>query len=103
MWHERPTLGGLIAAVLAWLYGPLYAAGYLMGEAPGVKGFIALIIGGLVSPLGALTGGLLLGVFEVATAYYIGSLYSEGIAFIMLMLFLFMRPQGLIASRWSAA
>ena len=29
-----------------------------MGEAPGVKGFIALIIGGLVSPLGALTGGL---------------------------------------------
>jgi len=41
-------------------------------------------------------------VFEVATAYYIGSLYSEGIAFIMLMLFLFMRPQGLIASRWSA-
>jgi len=96
------AIGGLIAAILAWLYGPLYAAGYLMGEAPGVKGFIALIVGGLVSPLGALTGGLLLGVFEVATAYYIGSLYSEGIAFIMLMLFLFVRPQGLIASRWSA-
>jgi branched-chain amino acid transport system permease protein len=94
------AIGGLIAAILAWLYGPLYAAGYLMGEAPGVKGFIALIIGGLVSPLGALTGGLLLGLFEVATAYYIGSLYSEGIAFVMLMLFLFVRPQGLIASRW---
>lgn len=94
------AIGGLIAAILAWLYGPLYAAGYLMGEAPGVKGFIALIIGGLVSPLGALTGGLLLGLFEVATAYYIGSLYSEGIAFVMLMLFLFARPQGLIASRW---
>jgi branched-chain amino acid transport system permease protein len=94
------AIGGLIAAILAWLYGPLYAAGYLMGEAPGVKGFIALIIGGLVSPLGALTGGLLLGSFEVATAYYIGSLYSEGIAFVMLMLFLFVRPQGLIASRW---
>ncbi len=96
------AIGGLIAAILAWLYGPLYAAGYLMGEAPGVKGFIALIIGGLVSPLGALTGGLMLGLFEVATAYYIGSLYSEGIAFVMLMLFLFVRPQGLIASRWRA-
>ncbi len=96
------AIGGVIAGILAWLYGPLYAAGYLMGEAPGVKGFIALIIGGLVSPLGALTGGLLLGVFEVATAYYIGSLYSEGIAFVMLMLFLFVRPQGLIAARWSA-
>ena len=94
------AIGGLIAAILGWMYGPLHAAGFLMGEAPGVKGFIALIIGGLVSPLGALTGGLLLGLFEVATAYYIGSLYSEGIAFVMLMLFLFARPQGLIASRW---
>lgn len=94
------AIGGLIAAILGWLYGPLHAAGNLMGEAPGVKGFIALIIGSLVSPLGALTGGLLLGLFEVAAAYYIGSLYSEGIAFAMLMLFLFVRPQGIIPSRW---
>lgn len=95
------AIGGLIAAILAWLFGPLHAAGYLMGEAPGVKGFIALIIGGLVSPLGALVGGLLLGMFEVATAYYIGSLYSEGIAFVMLMLFLFVRPEGVISARGS--
>jgi branched-chain amino acid transport system permease protein len=94
------AIGGLIAAILGWLYGPLHAAGNLMGEAPGVKGFIALIIGSLVSPLGALVGGLLLGLFEVAAAYYIGSLYSEGIAFAMLMLFLFVRPQGIIPSRW---
>lgn len=97
------AIGGLIAATLAWLYAPIYAAGYLIGEAPGVKGFIALIIGGLVSPLGALVGGLLLGLFEVATAYYVGSLYSEGIAFLMLMLFLFVRPKGLIAPRWRDA
>jgi branched-chain amino acid transport system permease protein len=94
------AIGGLIAAILGWLYGPLYAAGNLMGEAPGVKGFIALIVGSLVSPLGALTGGLLLGLFEVGAAYYIGSLYSEGIAFAMLMLFLFVRPQGIVAPRW---
>ena len=96
------TIGGLIAAILAWFYGPLHSAGYLMGEAPGVKGFIALIIGGLVSPLGALTGGLMLGMFEVAAAYYIGSLYSEAIAFVMLMLFLFVRPEGIIAPRLRA-
>ena len=95
------AIGGLIAAILAWLYGPLHAAGYLMGEAPGVKGFIALIVGGLASPLGALAGGLMLGTFEVAAAYYIGSLYSEAIAFFMLMLFLFVRPQGIVAPRWS--
>lgn len=96
------AIGGFIAALLAWLFGPLHAAGYLMGEAPGVKGFIALIIGGLASPLGALAGGLALGLFEVAAAYYIGSLYSEAIAFAMLMLFLFVRPKGIIAPRWSA-
>lgn len=96
------TIGGLIAAILAWLYGPLHAAGYLMGEAPGVKGFIALIVGGLASPLGALFGGLMLGMFEVAAAFYIGSLYSEAIAFVMLMLFLFVRPEGIVASRRSA-
>lgn len=94
------AIGGLIAALLGWLYGPLHAAGNLMGEAPGVKGFIALIIGSLVSPLGALVGGLLLGLFEVGAAFYIGSIYSEGIAFAMLMLFLFVRPQGIIPSRW---
>jgi branched-chain amino acid transport system permease protein len=92
------AIGGLIAAILAWLYGPLHAAGYLMGEAPGVKGFIALIVGGLASPLGALFGGLMLGMFEVAAAYYIGSLYSEAIAFVRLMLFLFVRPEGIVAA-----
>ncbi|MBM3491595.1 MAG: branched-chain amino acid ABC transporter permease [Alphaproteobacteria bacterium] len=96
------AIGGLIAALLGWLYGPLHAAGNLMGEAPGVKGFIALIIGSLVSPLGALVGGLLLGLFEVAAAFYIGSLYSEAIAFVMLMLFLFVRPQGIIPARWGS-
>lgn len=94
------AIGGLIAALLGWLYGPLSAAGNLMGEAPGVKGFIALIIGSLVSPWGALVGGLLLGLFEVGAAFYIGSIYSEAIAFAMLMLFLFVRPQGIIPSRW---
>jgi len=97
------VIGGLIAAILAWLYGPLHSAGYLMAESPGVKGFIALIVGGLASPFGALAGGLMLGIFEVGAAYYIGSLYSEGIAFVMLMLFLFVRPQGIVAPRWGAA
>jgi branched-chain amino acid transport system permease protein len=93
------AIGAAIAAILGWLYAPLYAAGYLIGEAPGVKGFIALLIGGLISPWGALVGGLTLGVFEVATAYYIGSLWSEGIAFAVLMVFLVVRPTGIIGER----
>jgi branched-chain amino acid transport system permease protein len=94
-------IGAAIAGILGWLYGPLYAAGYLIGHGPGVKGFIALLIGGLVSPWGALVGGLTLGIFEVATAYYIGSLWSEGIAFAVLMVFLVVRPTGIISERFT--
>ncbi len=92
-------LGGLIAAVVAWLYGPLYAVGYLTGAIPGIKGFIALFVGGTGSPLGPLVGGLLLGVMEVAAARYLPSIYAEGIAFALLMVILFLRPSGLIGGR----
>jgi branched-chain amino acid transport system permease protein len=92
-------LGGLIAACVAWLYAPLYAVGYMTGSIPGIKGFIALFIGGLASPLGPLVGGLLLGVMEVSAARYLPSIYSEGIAFALLMLVLFLRPNGLISGQ----
>lgn len=93
------ALGGFIAAVVAWLYAPLFAVGYLTGAIPGIKGFIALFIGGTSSPLGPLVGGLLLGVMEVAAARYLPSIYAEGIAFALLMIILFLRPSGLIGAR----
>jgi branched-chain amino acid transport system permease protein len=92
-------LGGLIAAITAWLYAPLYAVGYMTGAIPGIKGFIALFVGGLASPFGPLVGGLLLGVLEVSASRYLPSIYSEGIAFALLMLVLFVCPQGLISER----
>lgn len=90
--------GGLIAAIVAWLYAPLFAVGYLTGAVPGIKGFIALFIGGTRSPLGPLVGGIVLGLTEVAAARYLPSIYAEGIAFALLMLILFLRPSGLIAN-----
>ncbi|MBN8958205.1 MAG: branched-chain amino acid ABC transporter permease [Rhizobiales bacterium] len=90
------AIGAAIAAILGWLYAPLYAAGYGIGAAPGVKGFIALLVGGVGSPWGSLAGGMLLGLFEVATAYYVGSLWSEGIGFALLMVFLIFWPSGLL-------
>lgn len=93
------AIGAGIAAILGWLYAPLYAAGYLIGHAPGVKGFIALLVGGVGSPWGSLAGGMLLGIFEVAAAYYIGSLWSEGIGFAVLMVFLVFWPNGVLGGR----
>jgi branched-chain amino acid transport system permease protein len=92
-------LGGLVAAITAWMYAPLYAVGYLTGAIPGIKGFIALFIGGMASPFGSLAGGLLLGLLEVFASRYLPSIYSEGVAFVLLMVVLFLRPTGLIAER----
>ena len=91
-------LGGVIAALAGWLYAPLYAAGYMIGVVPGVKGFIVMVIGGMASPLGSLVGGITLGLIEVAAARYLSSLYSEALAFVVLMGVLFVRPEGLIAA-----
>jgi branched-chain amino acid transport system permease protein len=91
-------IGGLIAALAGWVYGPLFAASYAMGDAPGIKGFIALIIGGVGSPLGALVGGLGLGILELATARYASSLWSEAVSFLVLIGVLLVRPNGLIAT-----
>ena len=91
-------IGGLIAALTGWLYGPLFAASYAMGNAPGIKGFIALIIGGVGSPLGALVGGLGLGLLELATARYASSLWSEAVSFLVLIAVLLFRPNGLVGA-----
>lgn len=89
-------LGGLIAALTGWLYGPLFAASYSIGDSPGIKGFIALIVGGIGSPLGALVGGLTLGVLEIGAARYASSLWSEAVSFLVLIAVLLLRPNGLV-------
>lgn len=90
------AIAGVLAGVTGWLVGPLFAAGYMMGVLPGIKGFIALIVGGLATPLGGLVGGLLLGSIEAMSSYYLSSLYSEAIGFAFLLLVLALRPQGLL-------
>jgi branched-chain amino acid transport system permease protein len=95
-------IGGFIAALVGWLYAPLYAAGYLIGIVPGIKGFVVMVIGGMASPLGSLAGGLALGLVEVAAARYLSSLYSEATAFVLLIAVLFARPEGLVVGKASA-
>jgi branched-chain amino acid transport system permease protein len=64
---------------------------------PTIRAFIAIVIGGLGSVRGALIGGLLLGIFEsVLAAYLSASLlpYVEAFAFLLVILVLIARPQG---------
>lgn len=94
--------GGAGAAGLAGLLvSPNVSAHYLMGVPLAIQGFTALVIGGVGRVEGALLGGLLLAFGEQLTVRYapIPSGYAQGVPLLLLMIFLLVRPTGLLRSR----
>jgi branched-chain amino acid transport system permease protein len=67
----------------------------LMGLLPGLKAFVAAVLGGIGSIPGAMVGGLLLGVVETLVSAYLSSTYRDAIAFVVLIAILLYRPTGL--------
>ena len=91
-------LGSALAAVAGIFYA-MRAPGIepLMGVQPGVRAFIAAVLGGIGNLPGAALGGLLLGVLETVAGGIPGlSIYRDGIAFAILILILIFRPAGLL-------
>ena len=84
-----------IGAMAGIIIAPLTMVSYDMGIMLGLKGFCAAIIGGLSGGIGILIGGLLLGVLEALGAGLISSGYKDAIAFIILLIILFVRPEGI--------
>lgn len=75
------ALGATAGAVIA----PITYATYDMGLMLGLKGFVAAVLGGLVSPPGAIAGGFLLGVVESFAAGLVSSGYKDAVAFVILI------------------
>ena len=71
----------------------------LMGVIIGFKGLAVLILGGLGTITGAMVGGLILGIAEVFSVAYGASSYRDAVAFGLIILLLFWRPQGLFGSK----
>jgi branched-chain amino acid transport system permease protein len=92
------ALSGALGATAGILITPLTTMSYDAGLMLGLKGFAAAILGGYGSSVGAVTGGLLLGVLESLGAGLISSAYKDAIAFIILLVLLFVRPAGLLGS-----
>ena len=88
------SLGGILVT-------PITMTSYDVGVMLGLKGFCAAIIGGMSSGFGTVLGGLLLGLLESFGAGLISSGYKDAIAFIILLLILFIRPQGLFSKAQS--
>jgi len=88
-------LAALIGALGGILVAPISQTYYDVGVMLGLKGFSAAILGGLGSGLGAVIGGLLLGVMEAMAAGYLSSSYKDAVAFVIILMVLFFIPSGL--------
>jgi len=83
------AIGGIVIA-------PITSATYDMGLYLGLNGFVAAILGGLDSLTGALVGGFVLGIVEKMCGGVFSSGWEQGIAFVILLIVLIARPQGLL-------
>lgn len=66
-----------------------------MGIMPGIKAFVAAVLGGIGNLTGAMVGGLLMGVIETLVVGYLSSTYRDAIAFVLLIAILLIKPSGL--------
>jgi len=96
-----------VGAFLAGIGGAIWGMRYgkvepFMGFLPGLKAFIAAVLGGIGSIPGAVVGGIILGVLEVLIPAYLPSEYTgykDGVAFIVLIVILLVKPSGLLG-KW---
>ena len=92
------ALAGALGGLAGCLVTPISTLSYDVGVLLGLKGFAAAILGGFGSFPGAIVGGLILGLLESLGAGYLSSAYKDVIAFVVLLLVLFVRPRGLLGS-----
>ena len=91
------VLGATLAAAAGVLVGLLNPKiDPLMGIMPGLKAFVAAVVGGIGNIPGAVLGGLIMGLAEVLVVGYISSTYRDAIAFVLLIAILLFRPAGLL-------
>jgi branched-chain amino acid transport system permease protein len=91
-------LSAAIGAIGGVLITPARYTAFFVGVPFAVSGFIAAIIGGLGNPLGAFIGGIGLGVLQSIGVVFFDAGYKNVVAFTILLLLLFLRPQGLFKS-----
>jgi len=92
-------LAAALAALAGVLLAPRLTVVYNMGGAAGNKAMTAAVMGGFGNMPGAMLGGVLLGIIETLGAFYISSMYRDAVVFVVLVLILFWRPQGILGRK----
>ncbi len=91
------AVAGILAAVAAVLYAPINLVYPAMGQLVITKAFVIIVMGGMGSFAGAIVGGMIIGFAESLGGYYISPDYKDIIAFLILVLVLSVRPEGLFS------
>ena len=90
-------IGSALAAAAGVLVGVYYnSIDPLMGIMPGLKAFVAAVLGGIGILPGAMLGGIILGVVEALVSGFISSTFRDAAAFAILILILLFKPSGLL-------
>jgi len=93
-------LGGVTAAIGGALLGGYYQIAYpMMGAMLGLKAFAASVLGGIGVLYGSVIGGLIVGVIESLAATYLGGTYRDLVAFLILIIVLIIRPNGIFGKK----
>ena len=113
---QQPLAASLSGIDIRHVYGLTFGVGAAFGGASGavigmmlafspaseglwtLNAFVVVVLGGVGSPQGALLGGLLLGVISTLTAQYVGPAFTNAMMFLVLVVMLVVRPQGLLGN-----
>lgn len=95
-------LSAVLTALAGVLVGPLTYLEPGMGGSLGLLGLVAAIVGGLGNIYGAVAGGFVIGLVNVLVAYAIGGNFVEAMTFVVLVLVLLLRPQGIFGEEGTA-
>jgi branched-chain amino acid transport system permease protein len=90
------SLAAVAGVMVTLYYGVVH---FFMGYLAGIKAFTAAVLGGIGSIPGAMLGGFMLGLIENFGASYISSVYKDAFAFLVLIIFLVIRPSGLLGQK----
>ncbi|MDR3341885.1 MAG: branched-chain amino acid ABC transporter permease [Treponema sp.] len=93
-----------LGSILAAAGGILFACAYpqispTMGTMPGLKAFVAAVLGGIGSVPGAMLGGFILGIAETMTKGFLSSQYADAISFSILIIILLVKPTGILGAK----